>query len=125
VIDTASNSVTATITVGIQPFGISVNPDGSRVYVANSASNTVSAIDAINNSVIGNIPVGSYPAADGIFIQSKPIPKFAGTPGKPNCYGTSVSALAQRYGGLNNAAAALGYPSVSALQNAILAFCED
>jgi hypothetical protein len=49
---------------------------------------------------------------------------FAGTPGKPNCFGKSVSALAQQNRGLNNAAAALGFDSVSALQNAIMAFCE-
>jgi len=49
---------------------------------------------------------------------------FAGTPGKPNCFGQSVSALARQYGGLNAAAAALGYPSVRALQKAIMDFCE-
>jgi hypothetical protein len=49
---------------------------------------------------------------------------FAGTPGKPNCFGQSVSALAQQYDGLNAAAEALGYPSVRALQKAILEFCE-
>jgi hypothetical protein len=49
---------------------------------------------------------------------------FAGTPGKANCHGKSVSALAQQYRGLNAAAAALGYPDVGALQNAILTFCE-
>ena len=48
---------------------------------------------------------------------------FAGTPGKSNCHGQSVSALARQYGGLNAAAAALGYADVSALQNAIIAFC--
>jgi uncharacterized repeat protein (TIGR03803 family) len=49
---------------------------------------------------------------------------FAGTPGTANCHGQSVSALAKEYGGLNNAAAILGYSSVSALQYAIMAFCE-
>jgi hypothetical protein len=49
---------------------------------------------------------------------------FAGTPGTANCHGKSVSALAKQYRGLNNAAAALSYPSVSALQNAIEAYCE-
>ena len=48
---------------------------------------------------------------------------FAGTPGTANCIGTSVSALAKKYRGLNAAAAALDYPSVTALQNAIAAFC--
>jgi hypothetical protein len=55
----------------------------------------------------------------------KPTPTFAGAPGKSNCHGKSISALAQQYGGLNNAAAALGYPSLSALQNAIEDYCES
>ena len=37
---------------------------------------------------------------------------------------TRASALAKQYGGLNNAAAALGYPSAKALQNTIEAYCE-
>jgi uncharacterized repeat protein (TIGR03803 family) len=49
---------------------------------------------------------------------------FAGTPGKANCYGKSVSALAQQFKGLNAAAAALEFASVPALQNAIMGFCE-
>ena len=48
---------------------------------------------------------------------------FAGTPGKPNCHGRSVSALAKQYGGLAAAAAALGFPSVGARQDEIRAFC--
>jgi hypothetical protein len=52
-----------------------------------------------------------------------PVPVFAGTPGKANCHGQSVSALARQYGGLNAAATALGYSDVSALQTAILTFC--
>jgi hypothetical protein len=51
-------------------------------------------------------------------------PVFAGTPGKANCQGQSVSALAKQYGGPNNAAAALGFDSVNALQEAIGDFCE-
>ena len=52
-------------------------------------------------------------------------PNFAGTRGTPNCVGVSVSALAQQYGGVNHAAAALGYSSVAALQGAIRAFCRS
>jgi uncharacterized repeat protein (TIGR03803 family) len=48
---------------------------------------------------------------------------FAGTPGKSNCFGKSVSAMARQYGGLNAAAAAFGFASVGALQNAMLMFC--
>jgi hypothetical protein len=38
-------------------------------------------------------------------------PAFAGTPGMANCHGQSVSVLAQQFGGLDNAAAALGFPT--------------
>ena len=99
-----------------------VTPDGRKVFVTNINSNNVSVIDTASNTVVDTIPVGRSPIVLGIFIQ--PAPRFAGTPGKANCHGKSVSALAKQYGGLNNAAAALGFDSVKALQNAIMAFCE-
>jgi hypothetical protein len=48
---------------------------------------------------------------------------FAGTPGSTQCHGTSVSALAHKYGGMAQAAVALGYSSVKALQADITLFC--
>jgi uncharacterized repeat protein (TIGR03803 family) len=50
---------------------------------------------------------------------------FAGTPGKPNCHGQSVSALVQQYGSLAAAAAARGYSSVQVLQNDIATYCSE
>jgi YVTN family beta-propeller protein len=41
VIETATNTVIATIAVGKFPQGIAVSPDGREVYVANELSNTV------------------------------------------------------------------------------------
>ena len=61
--------------------------------------------------------------AGAAWVYAKPA--FAGTPGKANCFGQSVTALQGQFGGLNAAAAALGFPSVGALQNAILAFCGE
>jgi hypothetical protein len=49
---------------------------------------------------------------------------FAGVPGNSNCHGKSVSALAHQFGGISDAAAALGFSSVKALQDAIRTFCE-
>jgi len=77
-------------------------------------------IDAATNTVKATIPVGQAPVAFGIFIQ--PPPRFAGTLGKPNCYGQSASALTSQYGGLNAAAAGLGFSTAAALQKAILTF---
>jgi hypothetical protein len=48
---------------------------------------------------------------------------FDGTPGAANCHGKSVSDLAKTYGGMPNAASALGYSGVADLQAAITAFC--
>ena len=48
----------------------------------------------------------------------------AGTPGRANCHGKSVSALAKQFGGIDAAASALGFSSVAALQDGLKAFCE-
>jgi hypothetical protein len=86
--------------VALQGNSVSISGDGRTVIVGGP----------VDNGGVG---------AAWVFAQ----PVFAGTPGKANCHGQSVSALARQYGGLNSAAAALGYADVSALQNAILAFC--
>jgi YVTN family beta-propeller protein len=122
VIDTATDTVSATIPVGLGPIGVAVKPDGSKVYVANFLANTASVIDAGTNTMIAAIPVGTLPVAFGVFIQ--PPPRFAGVAGSKNCHGTSVSALATKFGGLDAAAAALRFSNVQALQDAIRAFCE-
>jgi YVTN family beta-propeller protein len=114
---------TAPIHVGSVPIGVAVTPDGSKVFVANQGSGSVSVIATATNTVTGSpIPVGQDPVAFGKFMQPAPAPTFAGTPGFSNCHGQSVAALATQFGGLN-AAAALGFPSVKALQTAIRTFC--
>ena len=61
-IDTATNTVIATIPVGIGPRGVAVTPDGSKVYVTDSSRlGHVSVIDTATNTVIATIPVGIGP----------------------------------------------------------------
>jgi YVTN family beta-propeller protein len=127
-ISTATNTLVKAIPVGVNPLGISVTPDGTKVYAVNfdqigngPQPGSVSVIDASTNTVKTTIPVGTQPTAFGQFIQ--PASRFAGTPGKANCYGQSVTALDQRYGALGAAATALGYSSVQVLRNAIVTFC--
>jgi len=60
-IDTASNTVTTTLTVGSGPERVAFTPDGSKAYVTNSLSNTVSVIDTSPIMVMATIPVGSSP----------------------------------------------------------------
>jgi len=59
VIDTATNTITGTITVGYEPSGVSISPDGSSVYVTNLYDGTVSVINAATNTVTNTITVGN------------------------------------------------------------------
>jgi YVTN family beta-propeller protein len=56
VVDLTTNTVTATIDVGLQPVGMTIS--GSHLYVANSSSDTISVIDLHTNKVVGTIDVG-------------------------------------------------------------------
>jgi YVTN family beta-propeller protein len=60
VIDTATNTVPATVSVGSSPQGVAVNPAGTRVYVANAGSNSVSVIDTATNTVVATVSVGFF-----------------------------------------------------------------
>ncbi|MDY9927291.1 PKD domain-containing protein, partial [Methanosarcina sp.] len=61
VIDTASNTVTATVNVGYGPLGVAVNSDGTKIYVANRGSTTVSIIDTATNNVTATLSIANYP----------------------------------------------------------------
>jgi len=120
VIETATDTVVGSpIPVGSQPIGVAITPDGSKAYVVNSGDNNVSVIDTATNMVVAVPPTGKTPSALGVFIQ----PRFAGTPGKGNCEGKSISALPQTFGGVGAAAIALGFPTVQGLHAAVNAFC--
>lgn len=54
VIDTATNTVVATVPVGFGPVGVAVAPNGSRVYVANGGSG-VAVIDTATNTVVVDV----------------------------------------------------------------------
>jgi FG-GAP repeat len=83
--------------------------------------NSVSIASDGNTAMVGGPRDNNDFGAAWVFSRQ---PMFAGTPGKANCFGQSVSVLARQYGGLNNAAVALGFDSVGALQDAIQEFCE-
>ena len=61
VINTETRSVVATINVGVNPIGVAVSPDNSKVYVSNYNDNTISVILTATNTVEATIPVGQNP----------------------------------------------------------------
>ena len=121
-IDIATSTVIATILTPQQLGGISITPDGTRVYVP-ASNNSVLVIDTGTNMITGTIPVGTGPVAFGTFIQQ--LPTFAGTPGANDCHGISVSTLATKYGGFNAAAAAFGFAKVQGLQRCHVSTTSD
>ena len=70
VIDGATNTVTATVTVGLFPLFLVVNPVTNKIYVTNYNSNSVSVIDGTTNTVTTTIAVGANP--NGAAVNSTP-----------------------------------------------------
>ena len=68
VIDTATNTVTATISgSGMRtPTSIAITPDGSHAYVADFNANAVFEINTATNTVVAAIPIASGPAGVSI-----------------------------------------------------------
>ena len=62
VIDTATNTATDLIDVGLSPDAVAITPNGRYVYVANADSNTV--------SVVGTNPCAMTVSPDGRFVYT-------------------------------------------------------
>jgi len=60
VIDTNTNSIIDTVTVGSRPASVAVNPSGTRVYVSSYYDDIVSVIDTSNNGVIATVKGGGF-----------------------------------------------------------------
>jgi YVTN family beta-propeller protein len=71
VIDTEDLTVTKTIPAPDHIMGISFLPDGTRAYAVNMGSNRVLAIDAVTDTIIDEITVGTSPLSHGKFIRDR------------------------------------------------------
>ncbi len=68
-INTATDTVAGSVTVGKRPWGIAVSPDGKTLYSANGPSNDISIVDLATNTVTGTIRAGSGPW--GVVVLSR------------------------------------------------------
>jgi YVTN family beta-propeller protein len=65
IIDTGTHAVVKTLTVGRGPFFSVVDPSATKLYVSNSLSTTVSAIDLPSQTILRTIQqVGRRPLND-------------------------------------------------------------
>jgi YVTN family beta-propeller protein len=60
-VNTATNTVVDSVTVGQRPWGIALSLDGKRLYSANGPSNDISTVDLATSTVTGTIHAGSGP----------------------------------------------------------------
>jgi YVTN family beta-propeller protein len=61
VIDTARDSIVASMRAGTRPWGVAVTPDGRKIYTANGPSNDVSVVNASSRTVVRRIQAGRSP----------------------------------------------------------------
>jgi YVTN family beta-propeller protein len=61
VVDCNTNTLIATIAVGVNPESLCFDSLNNRVYVGNTASNSVSVINCNTNTIIANVAVGNFP----------------------------------------------------------------
>jgi YVTN family beta-propeller protein len=72
VINTATNTVVATVPVGLAPIGVAITPNGAFAYVANFNSDDVSVINTATNTVVATVtglnpPIGVAITPNGAF----------------------------------------------------------
>jgi len=85
-VDTRSHAIASRVPVGRVPRGVAISPDGSRVFVANSWSDTVSEIDAASLHVLRTLPAGFEPT--GIAVDARGEFMYAG-----NRLGNDISVI--------------------------------
>ncbi|MBB6050821.1 bifunctional YncE family protein/alkaline phosphatase family protein [Armatimonas rosea] len=56
---------------GVQPSGLTLSPDGSRLYIAESGINAIGVLDTKSGKVIGHIPTAWYPYRVGVSADGK------------------------------------------------------
>jgi YVTN family beta-propeller protein len=47
---------------GVMPFGLSLSPDGKRLFVAESGINALAVVDVDSRKVLGHLPTGWFPS---------------------------------------------------------------
>ena len=71
VLDSRTSQIIARIPVGALPYSLDFSPDGSRVYVPASGSNTLSVIDCATRRLTTQVATGAQPVAARVSSDGK------------------------------------------------------
>ncbi|GAA2344856.1 hypothetical protein Scani_33530 [Streptomyces caniferus] len=77
-IDTATNTVTATIPTGAAPTFVAISPDGTRAYVTINADGLLSVIDTATNAIVADVAVAgasvvaASPDGTRVYVSGQP-----------------------------------------------------
>ena len=63
VVDLFALAVTDVVAVGSEPTALALSPNGTRLYVANSASNSLSVLDTATKSVVATVDLSAFGTA--------------------------------------------------------------
>jgi YVTN family beta-propeller protein len=90
VIDTAKNNVVANVTGISDPEGVAISPDGTKVYVVQAYTNTISVINTTTNTVSYTLQSGTaYLGSNGAAISPNGLNLYVTTyPGVVNVINT-------------------------------------
>ena len=101
----------STVTVGLHPGALAVDPVRPRLYVANTDDDSISVVDTVSDRVVGTISLAPYPGApegsipDGLAVSPDGLRLFISNAGNNDIAvvdleGPSAAALAPRVAGL-------------------------
>jgi YVTN family beta-propeller protein len=89
--DTSTGKVVgASVAAGQAPFAETISPDGRTLYVANSADETITAIDTATRRAVATISVEGHPAAIAISPDGKLLFATTFTSGRVAVIGTGT-----------------------------------
>jgi YVTN family beta-propeller protein len=98
---TTSDGVSQTVKTGKNPGAVAITPDGTKLYVANEGSNTLSVVASATNTVVTTVTLSSTPQSiaitpDGstVYVSMSngdllPVPTQTNTPGRPISVGAA------------------------------------
>ena len=65
-VDARQHNILRTIKAGLRSNGLTMHPDGKRLYLSNGGDHNVMVIDTVKDQVTATIPVGQRPWNMGI-----------------------------------------------------------